>query len=159
MDADGGQNDAVRSRPAEVRDPANPRRLVTLRRVVISPLLAFAGALPYVAVTLTEDSGTGRQPRVVRTVSPRPGSSQLRQTEVFAELDSAYQGGLVINGRTIPDDQLRIIQGLNRISFTPGEGREIETFPAGLNCVVVRYRPITAETGSTGSYRWCFSAH
>jgi len=131
---------------------------ITLRRVVIVTLLGLAGGSLYLAATLHDDSLTaGVRSGVVRSVSPRPGSIQLRQTEVQVELDSTYLGDLVINGKTIPDDQLAVIQGLTRISFTPGPGREIESLPAGSNCAVVRFRPLAGTSGEPGSYRWCFS--
>jgi len=131
---------------------------VTLRRVVFVVLLAVAGGSLYLAGNLHDDSLTaGARSGVVRSVSPRPGSIQLRQTEVQAELDSTYTGELAINGTAIPDDQLAVIPGLNRISYTPGAGREIEVLPAGNNCAVVRFRPVAGTSGQPGSYRWCFS--
>ena len=131
---------------------------ITLRRVVLAVLLAVAGGSLYLAGTLHDDSLTaGARSRVVRSVSPSPGSIQLRQTEIQAELDSTYTGELTINGTPIPDDQLAVIQGLYRISFTPGVGREIEALPAGDNCAVVRFRPVAGTNGQPGSYRWCFS--
>jgi hypothetical protein len=126
--------------------------------VVLVALLAVAGGSLYLAATLHDDSHTaGARSRVVRSVSPQPGSIQVRQTEVQVELDNTYTGELAINGTTIPDDQLAVIPGLNRISYTPGSGREIETLPAGSNCAVVRFRPVAGTNGQPGSYRWCFS--
>ncbi|MDQ3569049.1 MAG: hypothetical protein M3396_00180 [Actinomycetota bacterium] len=131
---------------------------ITLRRVVTLVLLAVAGASLYLASALHDDSLTGgARSRVVKTVSPRPGSIQLRQTEILVELDSGYSGELLINGTLIPDDQLSIVQGLNRITYTPRAGREVEVLPAGHNCAVVRFRPVAGSTGQPGSYRWCFS--
>lgn len=134
-------------------------RPATLRRVVFAALVAVAMGSLYLALTLHDDSlTTGARSGVVRSASPRPGTViQLRQTEIQVELDSDYQGELLVNGTVIPDDQLSVIQGLNRISFTPGPGREIETLPAGENCAVVRYRPIADSAGQAGAYRWCFS--
>ncbi len=134
------------------------RPLVTLRRVVVSVLLAVATVGMYVVSTMHDDSPTaGARSQTVKSVSPRPGSIQPRQTEVSVELDTSYSGSLSINGTTIPDDQLAVIRGLNRISYTPREGREIERLPAGLNCAVVRFQPLPGAPGQPGSYRWCFS--
>ncbi|MDQ3681322.1 MAG: hypothetical protein M3378_12435 [Actinomycetota bacterium] len=131
---------------------------ITLRRVVTLVLLAVAGASLYLTSTLHDDSLTGgARSRVVKTVSPRPGTIQLRQTEILAELDSGYTGELMINGTLIPGDQLSVVQGLNRITYTPRAGREIEVLPAGHNCAVVRFRPVAGSAGQPGSYRWCFS--
>lgn len=149
-----GQEDAATC------DKNEPVRLgrIRLRHVVFVALLAAAGGSLYLAGTLHDDSLTaGARSGVVRSVSPRPGSIQVRQTEIQVELDSTYTGELAINGTTIPDDQLAVIQGLNRISYTPGAGREIEALPAGNNCAVVRFRPVAGTSGEPGSYRWCFS--
>jgi hypothetical protein len=140
------------------RESGQRRRLVTLRRVVMSVLLAVATIGMYVVSTMHDDSPTGgARSRTVKSVSPKPGTIQPRQTEIFAELDPSYRGQLAINGTTIPDDQLAVIQGLNRIAYTPGEGREVERLPAGLNCAVVRFQPVPGAPGQAGSYRWCFS--
>ena len=143
-----------------VTEPGRParRRLLTLRRLVLSSLLALAAAGLFLAATFHDDAPTdaGRS-RIVKTVSPRPGTIQPRQTEILVELDGSYQGGLSVNGTTIPDDQLVVVPGLNRITYTPRPGREIEVLPAGLNCALVRFRPIPGAAGEPGSYRWCFS--
>ena len=152
-----GQDGGVRLRPVTPPQPVG-RRLVTRRRVVSAALLVLAGASLYLAGTLHDDSPTaGARSRVVKTVSPRPGSIQLRQTEIMVELDTGYLGELSVNGSAIPDDQLSIVQGLNRITYTPRPGREVESLPAGVNCAVVRFRPLAASPGQPGSYRWCFS--
>jgi hypothetical protein len=134
-------------------------RLVTFPRVVMSVLLAFAGAALYVSATLEDDSTEPVRPSLVRTVSPAPGSAQLRQTEIFVELPSDYRGRLIVNGKPIPEDQVHVVPGLNRISFTPGKDKEIESLPAGQNCAVVSYQPVPGLAGQPGSYRWCFNVH
>ncbi len=153
-----GKNVGVDLRLVGERESGQRRPLVTLRRVVMSVLLAVAAVGMYVVTTMHDDSPTGgARSRTVKSVSPKPGTIQPRQIEIFAELDPSYRGQLAINGTTIPDDQLAVIQGLNRISYTPREGREIERLPAGLNCAVVRFQPVPGAAGQPGSYRWCFS--
>ena len=138
--------------------PARATRLFTARRVVSSVLLAVAFAGLYMAFILHDDSPNPRlRPTAVRTVSPDPGTLQLRQTEIFAELEPAFRGTLTVNGTPIPDDQLQVIEGLNRISFTPGEGRELDKLPPGRTCAVVRFEPIADPGAEPGSYRWCFN--
>lgn len=141
-----------------VTAPATARRLFTPRRVVSSVLLALAFAGLYLAFILHDDSPNARlRPQAVRTVSPEPGTLQLRQTEIFAELQPTYRGTLAVNGTTIPDDQLDVIEGLNRVSFTPGEGRELESLPPGRTCAVVTFELVTDPDTEPGSFRWCFN--
>lgn len=132
--------------------------LFTFRRVVSSVLLAGAFAGLVVAFIMhEEDPEAAAQPRQVTAVSPEPGTLQLRQIEIFVELDPTYRGSLSVNGRPIPDDQLDVIGGLNRISFTPGAGKELRSLPAGRNCAEVIFEPAVGTGGDPGRYRWCFN--
>ena len=138
--------------------PRRANRLFTPRRVVSSVLLAVAFAGMYMAFILHDDTPNPKlRPSAVRTVSPEPASLQLRQTEIFVELQPAYRGTLAVNGTAIPDDQLDVIVGLNRYSFTPGEGQEISELPPGRTCAVVTYELVTDVNAEPGSYRWCFN--
>ncbi|HUP69236.1 MAG TPA: hypothetical protein VM142_05410 [Acidimicrobiales bacterium] len=133
-------------------------RVVTVPRVVVSVLLAFAVASMYVAFTEHDDSPNPRlRPQVIRAISPLPASLQLRQTEIFVELAPQFTGALTVNGTPVPDDQLDVIEGLNRYAFTPGQGKEIEELPPGRACAVVDYTPVTETSAQGGSYRWCFN--
>lgn len=133
-------------------------RLFTRRRVVSSVLLALAFAGIYQAFVLHDDSPNPKlRPAAVRTVSPEPASLRLRQTEIFVELDPSYRATLAVNGTPIPDDQLDVLVGLNRYSFTPGPGREIDELPPGRTCAVVTFRQVTDVDAEPGSYRWCFN--
>lgn len=132
-------------------------RLVTLPRVVMSVLLAFAVASMYVAFTEHDESPNPRlRPQPIRAVSPLPASLQLRQTEIFVELAPPFRGALTVNGTPVPDDQLDVIEGLNRYAFTPGEGKEIEALPPGRACAVVDYTSVD-PSAQGGTYRWCFN--
>jgi len=133
-------------------------RLFTPRRVVSSLLLAVAFAGLYMAFVLHDDSPNPKlRPSAVRTVAPEPATLQLRQTEIFVELEPAYRGTLTVNGTPIPDDQLDVIVGLNRYSFTPDEGKEIDELPPGRTCAEVTFLLVTDENAEPGRYRWCFN--
>ena len=132
--------------------------LFTFRRVVSSVLLAGACAGLVVAFIMhEEDPELAARPRQVTSISPEPGTLQLRQTEIFVELDPAYTGTLLINGTSIPEDQLDVIRGLNRLSYTPGAGKELRRLPPGRNCAEVAFEPAVGAGGDTGRYRWCFN--
>ena len=141
-----------------VSTATRPARLFTVRRVVSSLLLTVAFVGIVVAFILHDDSPNPLlRPRAVRAIAPEPASLQLRQTEIFAELDPLYRGGLSVNGTEIPDDQLDIIEGLNRYSFTPGEGKEVDELPPGRNCAVVTFDQAANPGTDPGNYRWCFN--
>jgi len=141
-----------------VPSAAGPARIFTFRRVVSSVLLAVAFGGIAVAFILHDDTPSPRlRPRAVGTVSPEPDSLQLRQTEIFVELDPTYTGTLAVNGTVIPDDQLDVIKGLNRYSFTPADGKEIDELPPGRNCAVVTYDQAVNPGTDPGTFRWCFN--
>ena len=136
------------------------RRLVTVPRVVMSLLLAVAAAGMYVAFTLHEETPSSQtRPGAVRVVSPAPGSLEVRQTTVFYELASAYDGTLRISGVEVPEDQLDVIEGLNRISFTPGAGKEIESLEPGSQVVTAIFWPRAVGRRAAVTYTWRFRVH
>jgi len=141
-----------------VSTTARPPRLFTVRRVVSAVLLTVAFVGMVAAFMMHDDTANPRlRPRAVGTVSPEPDSLQLRQTEIFVELDPLYSATLAINGTTVPDDQLDVIKGLNRYSFTPGKGKEIDELPPGRNCAVVTFDQAASPGADPGSFRWCFN--
>ncbi|MDP9070932.1 MAG: hypothetical protein M3N68_06565 [Actinomycetota bacterium] len=135
------------------------RRLVTVRRVVISLLLALSAAGMYVAFTLHEESPEAFRPRAIQVVFPEPGSLEVRQTTIFYELGSDYDGTLRVGGVEIPLDQLDVIEGLNRISFTPGKGKEIEALEPGAQRVTAVFWPRSEGRSAALTYSWRFNVH
>lgn len=92
-------------------------------------------------------------------VFPEPGTVAVRQAAVGANLDFGYSGRLTIDRRNIPDDQVDRIAGINRISFTPGAGKEIEALDEGRHCASLTYWTTAAGPESAGRpYTWCFIA-
>ena len=138
-----------------------------LFRVLIGSAFVLAGLLMYFAfnrgVTETPEVRQG----AVQQVFPEPGTVALRQDAIGVQLAFGYDASLRIDRRAIPDDQLDHIAGINRISFTPGPGKEIEELSEGRHCAEVTYSPTPAlsgaETATTTAaenrpYTWCFIA-
>jgi hypothetical protein len=137
---------------------ARSARIFTFRRVVSSVLLAIAcGGIVAAFIMHDETPPEGARPTAVGTVSPEPGSLQLRQTEIFVELDPRYSGTLSVNGTVIPDDQVDLIEGLNRYSFTPGEDKEIDELPPGRTCALITFDQTVNPGTDPGRFRWCFN--
>ena len=133
--------------------------VVTLRRVVISLLLAVAVGGFVVAANLHVDAPTTPpRDRAITTVYPAPGALVERQTQVFYELDSSYDGVLQINGVEIPEDQVeRLSVGQTRIGFTPGPGKEISRFPPSRNCATALFWHRDQTRAAARMYSWCFN--
>ena len=123
---------------------------MTIRRVVLS-LLVVAG---FGMFWLAGHNGlSGKVPPLatdsaVEALVPSDGSPNvLRQSEIGIDLADGWVATLAINGRDIPDDQLRINAPLNQYFFTPGPGKEIETLNAGTVIVVANiWKPVDGET-------------
>ena len=140
---------------------SRPRRpFFSLQRLVISVLLAGAIVTLVVAFTLHEDTEPIRLTHeAVRTVSPKPGETVLRQTEVFAELETGYTlDALRIDGQAVGGDDLEHIAGLNRWSFTPGEGKAITRFDPGRTCATAEFHA-DAAADNPQTFTWCFALH
>lgn len=150
--------DTAQPRPEGSR--GGPSSRAWLRPVVTISLVGLAMFLLYVGV---QSQGEVEEP-VRRTglvlVFPEPNSVALRQAAVGAEIGFEYSGRLAIDRRDIPDDQLeRIDVGRNRISFVPGEGKEIASLAEGRHCASLTYWRTDLGPESAGRpYIWCFTA-
>lgn len=135
------------------------RRLFTVRRVVVSLLLALSAVGFVVAFTMHHETA----PPVISdgavvTLYPKPGALVQRQTTVFYELDPSYQGTLSIDGHAIPDDQIeRIAVGRTRIGYTPGPGKELARLPPGRVCAIASFWPLGQSPATARSVPWCFN--
>lgn len=132
-----------------------------LRRVVIALLLLGAlGAFWAAGIHGNTDPEIADAGGAVEAYIPIPNSPAVpRQAEIGIDLADGWTGELTINGTFIPEDQLRRVDPLNQILFTPGEGKEIERLEAGRVLVVASiWRPIDGETREDGRpITWTFS--
>jgi hypothetical protein len=134
--------------------------MVTPRRVVITALLAFAVGLLWWATTKDADPdepGRGRIDSAVEQVVPGNGDAALRQSEIGVDLVPGWTAVLAIDGREIPEDQLRRNEPLNQVFFMPGEGQEIEELDPGPHvATALIWRPAdqTREDGRQVTWRF-----
>jgi hypothetical protein len=128
-----------------------------LRRLVISLLLACAGAgFLYAFTRPTDNQQPALKDAAVRHVEPAPGDQVQRQSEILADLEADYTGELLLDGHPIPKDQLDRIGGLNRVSFSPGEGKDLKELTPGRHCATVELWQVTVRDAPHRKYRWCF---
>ncbi|HVF76231.1 MAG TPA: hypothetical protein VM938_14430 [Acidimicrobiales bacterium] len=133
--------------------------LFTLRRAVLSVLLAAAVGGMIVAFTMHEEP----RPVVytnsaVRAVAPEQGEHATQRSTVFIEL----QPGFVLRtmrfdaGEQIGAQDLDVITGLNRYSYTPGEGKQVKRLDAGRRCAIVEFADTTRVDAALQEFSWCF---
>ena len=133
-----------------------------LRRLLIAVgLLAVVGLLYAAGHNGNTEAPPVATKGVVEEVIPGNGSpSVLRQAEIGIDLIDGWTGELTINGVAIPDDQLRRVDQLNQLFFTPGPGKEIERLQAGPVLVVASiWNYAAGETREDASQvTWTFTA-
>ncbi len=107
----------------------------------------------------TSVPGAAAIPDSIQSVSPAPGEITGLVDDVTADLADDLTGVLVINGQEIPEDQLSRVPELGIVTFRPGPGKDITSFPAGVNTVVVEYWKQGVERPAhPASYPWRFTA-
>lgn len=133
-----------------------------VRRGVVGAAVLVAGVLLF-----TTFQGDQPGDQVVRgavlDVFPERGTVALRQGAIGVDLAFGYTATLSIDSVSIPDDQLDTLAGINRVSFSPGPGKEIESLAEGRHCATVTYSATdAAEASARGSnmqpFTWCFTA-
>ena len=128
-----------------------------IRASLVLALIVAAGALYLAFTTGRDEEAPVRQGAVLR-VFPRPETVALRQDAIGADLAFGYVATITVDARVIPDDQLDIVEGINRVSFTPGPEKEIEQLDEGQHCATISYRESQDPESAARSYRWCFTA-
>ena len=126
-------------------------------KVLIVVLVVAAGIGIYAASGLTSQSEAQFDDGVVVQIIPNDGDKLLQQDQIGIRLADGYTGSLAVNGVPIPDDQVDRVQALNQVLFQPGDGKIVDAWPAGTNCVVATYWKFSTGPGQSSTHTWCFS--
>jgi hypothetical protein len=102
-----------------------------------------------------ESAGAASAP-VVELVAPTPDSNVLSQAQLLIDLTTRYDASFVVNGETVPDDQLQKRPELNQVIFTPGPGKVVEKWTAH-TCVEADIFRIDGVEEDVPPLRWCFN--
>jgi hypothetical protein len=170
--------------PGSSRPPASPNgsrppgerapfRYSTRFRIVAGVILALVVVLGVVAYQMASDSSddpvasSGGTREFVEQLIP-PGDSQvLQQGTVGIDLVTGWTGELSVDGVPIPSSDLdtgqdaapgdTVSSGLERITFTPGPGKVMETLPLGPVCAqAVVWDRAAGRDNSQRTVSWCF---
>lgn len=125
---------------------------------------AVAVALAFVMIIYgfsIAETGVPRQqlPEGLEAISPSPGATEQRQTEITADFASEWEGALVVNGVRIPPDQLRVDEGQAIIAFQARRGAEVEEYlNRAVSVTVIFWRIADGEgSASTNTWTWSFN--
>jgi hypothetical protein len=125
-------------------------------------VLAVAIALFGIAIRSFEDGGEDPvlnegDAAVVENLLPRRNAQVPQQSNVGIDLVTGWEAALVIDGVTIPEDELQITPELGLIEFTPGEGKAVEELKAGQNCVsAIIWKTADGRGVADRTIPWCF---
>jgi hypothetical protein len=134
-------------------------RAVTPRRLVIWVLLAASFIGVVFAFTTSRDEEPPRvQDEAVVRVFPQEGDINVRQDAIGVELAFGYTGVIQVDRVEIPEDQLDRIAGINRISYTPGPGKEIGALAPGRHCATTVFWRQSESREQARTYTWCFTS-
>ena len=137
--------------------------IVTVRRVVISLLLAVALAGFFYAFSSGEDPPPPLLiDEAIERTEPPQGALALRQSRIGVDLVPGYTAELKIDGRVIPADQVEKVVGLDQYWYTPGPGTETGPLEPGRHCasaVLTKLGTAEAPPEVRESNSWCFSLH
>jgi hypothetical protein len=138
----------------------------TVRRVLTTLVIIACGVGLVIAAQHTqrgdkEDqvavSGAAAPKAIIELLAPTPESSVLSQAQLLIDLTTNYDASFVINGVTIPDDELQRRPELNQVIFNPAPGKTVEKFPAGRNCVEADIYRVDGAEEDIPPARWCFN--
>lgn len=147
--------------PDDYKEESVTRRRV--RRILTTlVILACMGGLVIAAQHTErgdkdEPSVSGAPKTVVELQAPAPESSVLSQAQILIDLTAPYSASLVVNGVTIPDDQVQVRPELSQVIFTPGPGKVIAKLPGGRNCVEADIFRVDGTQEDVPPTRWCFN--
>jgi hypothetical protein len=152
-----------------------PRRPLNRTTLLISAGFALGLVLIiYGFAAATTGRSAQGLPDEVELVSPAPGDSVLRQTEIVADLAPGYTGELVIDNQTLPVVEVtgtldaepgqdvaiplttRFDPGSNVLRYLPQEGAPIPLLEQGPHEVRVVYWRIDEGRSGALSYTWQF---
>jgi hypothetical protein len=94
---------------------------------------------------------------VVDALIPAANTQVPQQSSVGIDLAVGWDGVLQINGVEVPEDELVVTPQTGLIMFTPGEGKTVQQFQTGRNCVTaIVWRIADGRGVADRPIPWCF---
>lgn len=125
--------------------------------VIPALLLVVVVAIGYLAVS-GEGGGGSPEAQVIESLIPGEQEATLQQGEVGIDLLTGWDASLTIDGVAIPESQLDKVEDLGIVTFTPGQGKAVEYWRAGQNCVTATYWQRATGPDQSFTRQWCFTA-
>jgi hypothetical protein len=124
-------------------------------RIVYTLLAVALVAIVGGAILFIPSGDPERLPPAVESYAPGDGDLVVQPIKVIIDLLPGYTATFVIDGQTIPEDQVDSIIETGRHQFEPGSGKVIERWSPGDHTVVATY--VGGDTGmDAGTVVWTF---
>lgn len=142
----GGAGEALASPPMDSR---------TYSRIIAACTVALllVVAVVWLVNPLGDDAAL---PDPLEGVFPLPGDTVVRQTMIEVDLPAGYEVELEVDGISIPDEELGLLEGTGRWSWGPGPGRLWDVWDGGEHSVTARWDRPAGTTPDPGSFTWVF---
>ena len=128
-----------------------------------SPCIVGLAGIVFAFTLVETDDGTNdiavTEAGPVEQLIPPRGSEILRQEAVGVDLRPGWTGVLIINGTEIPEDQVNDdnLESLGQLLYTAGEGKVVERFEAGENCITAVVWRVEESRADSRDISWCFN--
>lgn len=127
----------------------------TRYRIILSILGLLLGVLVVGAVILAPSGDVTELPGALERFSPADGAIVQRQTALEVDLRAGYSLTLVIDGVTIPAEDIDFTEATGKYVFRPGPDKVITEWLPGFHIVEISFdRAIGLP--DPGSLRWSF---
>ncbi len=127
----------------------------TRYRIILSVLGLAFGALVVGAVVLAPSGDVTDLPGALEGFSPDDGAIVQRQTSLEVDLRAGYDLNIVIDGLTIPREDIEFTEATGKYVFRPGPDKVITEWLPGFHIVEIEFDRAVGLP-DPGSLRWSF---
>lgn len=124
-------------------------------RIIFTLLGLALAAVAFAAIAFAPTGNPENVPSVVESYSPLNNATVLRQIDIDIDLPVNYEIQLVVDGITIPADEIDVIPETGMFSWRPDETTIIPEFTPGIHTVWVRWNRTTGLP-DPGEWTWSF---
>ncbi len=124
-------------------------------RIIFTLLGLALAAVAFAAIAFAPTGNPENVPSVVESYSPLNNATVLRQIGIDIDLPVNYEIQLVVDGITIPADEIDVIPETGMFSWRPDETTIIPEFTPGIHTVWVRWNRTTGLP-DPGEWTWSF---
>ncbi len=124
-------------------------------RIIFTLLGLALAAVAFAAIAFAPTGNPENVPAVVESYSPLNNATVLRQIDIDIDLPVNYEIQLVVDGITIPADEIDVIPETGMFSWRPDETTIIPEFTPGIHTVWVRWNRTTGLP-DPGEWTWSF---